>query len=51
MSRIIIEKDIDIPMRDGCVLKADLYRPDGPGPFPAVIYNHGSRPPARTSSR
>jgi dipeptidyl aminopeptidase/acylaminoacyl peptidase len=21
-----------------------LYKPDGPGPFPAVIYNHGSAP-------
>lgn len=28
-------------------IQAYLYRPDGPGPFPAVIYNHGSRPPAR----
>ena len=21
-----------------------LYRPGGPGPFPAVLYNHGSAP-------
>ncbi|HKW93732.1 MAG TPA: prolyl oligopeptidase family serine peptidase [Methylomirabilota bacterium] len=28
-------------------IQAYLYRPDGPGPFPAVIYNHGSRPSAR----
>ena len=37
MSRIIIEKDIDIPMRDGCVLKADLYRPEGPDKLPVLL--------------
>ena len=37
MSRIIIEKDIDIPMRDGCVLKADLYRPEGPEKLPVLL--------------
>jgi dipeptidyl aminopeptidase/acylaminoacyl peptidase len=25
-------------------LHAVLYKPDGPGPFPAVVYNHGSAP-------
>ncbi len=28
-------------------IQAYLYRPDGAGPFPAVIYNHGSRPVGR----
>jgi dienelactone hydrolase len=28
---------------DGRKLEAYFYKPDGPGPFPAVIYNHGSR--------
>ena len=37
MSRIIIEKDLEIPMRDGCVLKADLYRPDGPEKLPVLL--------------
>ncbi len=37
MSRIIIEKDIDGPMRDGCVLKADLYRPEGPEKMPVLL--------------
>jgi len=27
----------------GLRIHAYLYRPDGPGPFPVVIYNHGSR--------
>ena len=27
----------------GLRIQAYLYKPDGEGPFPAVIYNHGSR--------
>ena len=26
------------------VLQGMVYRPSGPGPFPAVLYNHGSAP-------
>ena len=26
-----------VPMRDGVVLATDVYLPDGPGPFPAVL--------------
>src|SRR4051794_38168653 len=29
---------------DGLRLEAYLYRPAGAGPFPLVVYNHGSRP-------
>jgi hypothetical protein len=25
-------------MRDGAILRADIYRPDGPGPFPTLVY-------------
>ena len=32
-----IEKDVDIPMRDGAKLKADVLRPDGDGHFPVLI--------------
>lgn len=28
---------------DGLRLEAYLFKPDGPGPFPLVVYNHGSR--------
>ncbi|HEX2455274.1 MAG TPA: alpha/beta fold hydrolase [Vicinamibacterales bacterium] len=28
---------------DGLRLEAYLYKPEGPGPFPLVVYNHGSR--------
>jgi dienelactone hydrolase len=29
---------------DGLKLQAYLFRPQGSGPFPMVVYNHGSRP-------
>jgi predicted acyl esterase len=32
-----VEKDVDIPMRDGARLKADVFRPDGDGQFPVLI--------------
>ena len=38
---MIIEKDIEIPMRDGVRLKADVFRPKGGGRFPAIM-NIGS---------
>ena len=28
---------LDVPMRDGVVLKADVYLPDGDGPFPVAM--------------
>ena len=34
---IKIETNLPATMRDGAVLYADLYRPDGPGPFPTVL--------------
>jgi uncharacterized protein len=35
--RIIIEKNLDVPMRDGCVLKADLFRPDTTDKLPVLL--------------
>ena len=32
-----IETNLAIPMRDGTTLYADLYRPDGPGPYPVIL--------------
>ncbi|MGH3994827.1 MAG: CocE/NonD family hydrolase, partial [Pseudonocardiaceae bacterium] len=31
------ERDIEVPMRDGTVLRADVYRPEGDDPVPAVL--------------
>ena len=36
-----LEKDIDVPMRDGTLLKADLFRPEGEGEKFPVILNMG----------
>ena len=36
-AKIIIEKDLAIPMRDGCVLSGDLFRPDTPEKFPVLL--------------
>ena len=32
-----IERDVDVPMRDGARLKADVIRPDDGGKFPAIV--------------
>jgi uncharacterized protein len=34
---IVVEKDVDVPMRDGARLKADVFRPDDAGAFPAIL--------------
>jgi uncharacterized protein len=33
-----VERDVAVRMRDGATLRADLYRPEGPGPFPVLVY-------------
>src|SRR3990172_3511741 len=33
----IVEKDVDIPMRDGAWLKADIFRPDSSETFPVIV--------------
>jgi len=34
---ILVEKDVDVPLRDGTRLKADVLRPDDRGRFPAIL--------------
>ena len=34
---IVIERDVDVPMRDGARLKADVFRPKGEGRVPALL--------------
>ena len=34
---LVVEKDLEIPMRDGARLKADLFRPKSGGRFPAIL--------------
>lgn len=37
---MLIERDLPVPMEDGVVLRADVYRPEGGGPA-SVVLNHG----------
>ena len=34
---MLIDKDVPMTTRDGVVLRADVYRPDGPGRFPVLL--------------
>ena len=34
---IVVDKDVDVPMRDGTLLKADVFRPAGEGKHPAIL--------------
>lgn len=36
-TRIIVEKDVVIPMNDGTVTRANVYRPDDGGPVPTIL--------------
>ena len=39
-----VHRDIAVPMRDGVTLATDVYLPEGPGPFPTLIFRvRGSR--------
>lgn len=45
-----IERDVAVPMRDGAVLRANVYRPDADGAFPALVLRtpYGKDLPAAT---
>jgi uncharacterized protein len=34
----ITERNVDVPMRDGVILRADIFRPRGEGRFPVLVY-------------
>jgi putative CocE/NonD family hydrolase len=34
---LVVERDVAAPMRDGVVLRADVYRPDTPEPLPVLL--------------
>jgi predicted acyl esterase len=34
---MILDRDAEIPMRDGARLRANIYRPDAPGQFPVLM--------------
>ena len=34
---VITETNVPVPMRDGVILRANVFRPDGPGHYPALL--------------
>lgn len=34
----VVLRDVAVPMRDGVLLSADVFEPDGTGPFPVLVY-------------
>ena len=34
---ITVQTNVAVPMRDGVTLYADIYRPEGAGPFPVLL--------------
>lgn len=37
MYKVRIEANVRVPMRDGVTLSTDIFRPDAPGKFPAIL--------------
>ena len=35
---VVIERDVSAVMRDGVILRADVHRPDGGGPYPVLVW-------------
>jgi putative CocE/NonD family hydrolase len=35
--KVVVERDVMVPMTDGTRLAIDVYRPDAPGKFPALV--------------
>ncbi|MFG2554017.1 CocE/NonD family hydrolase [Streptomyces sp. NPDC048581] len=50
MTEIQIEADVPARMRDGTVLRADVYRPGGAGPWPVLLSRlpYGKQTPVMT---
>jgi predicted acyl esterase len=37
---VLVEQDVGVPMRDGTVLRVNVHRPPGDGPFAVVLFAH-----------
>jgi len=35
--KVVIERNVPVPMRDGTILRADVHRPDRGGPYPVLV--------------
>lgn len=34
---VTVQRDVAVPMRDGVILRANVFQPAGPGPFPVLV--------------
>jgi len=37
---VVVERDLEVVVRDGTVLRVDVFRPEGPGPHPVLLSHH-----------
>ncbi|GJO01458.1 CocE/NonD family hydrolase [Mycobacterium marinum] len=37
---LVVDRDVSVRMRDGVVLRVNVYRPPGSGPFPVILAAH-----------
>ncbi|MBM9469011.1 CocE/NonD family hydrolase [Nakamurella leprariae] len=37
---LVVHRDVPVPTRDGTVLRANVFLPAGPGPFPVILCAH-----------
>ncbi|HWN06892.1 MAG TPA: CocE/NonD family hydrolase [Steroidobacteraceae bacterium] len=51
-ARVLLDRDVAVPMRDGVILRADIYRPAGDGKFPVLVFRtpYGKDNAARSDS-
>ena len=35
--KVVTERNVDVPMRDGVILRANVHRPDRGGPYPVLV--------------
>ena len=48
---IIFEENVDVPMRDGVILRANVFRPDAPGRYPGLFLRTPYRKPTEGYDR
>jgi putative CocE/NonD family hydrolase len=35
--KVVVERNVPVPMRDGTILRADVHRPNRGGPYPVLV--------------
>ena len=35
--KVVVERNVPVPMRDGTILRADVHRPDRGSPYPVLV--------------